>query len=312
VAAAFAIVLPVFVVILIGYAFGKSGRFNAAATKGLTDFTFSIAVPALLFRTVAGASFPAADAAAVWASFFGALLMTWALATMGAAFLLRRSTTDGAAITMSATYGNVVMLGIPLSYTAFGPEAGVTIAILMSIHTPLVWLAGSLHMALAEGGQNAKPLPLIVSDVAKDLARNPIILAVVLGLAWQLTGLGLNVHVDRVLSLLAQASAPCSLIALGLSLVSFEIKGQTPTLALILILKLIVMPALAGLLAFEVFGLDRVAAGVVVLFAAMPTGANAYLFASRYGKAVNSTSGSVALGTILAAPISAGIIWLMS
>jgi len=311
-AAAFAIVLPVFVVILIGYGFGKSGRFTPAATKGLTDFTFSIAVPALLFRTVAGASFPAADAAAVWASFFGALLITWVLATAGSAVLLRRPAPDGAAITMSATYGNVVMLGIPLSYTAFGPKAGATIAILMSIHTPLVWLAGSLHMALAEGSGTSRSLPAIAADVAKDLARNPIILAVVFGLAWQLTGLGLNEHVDRVLSLLAQASAPCSLIALGLSLVSFEIKGQAPTLLLILILKLIVMPALAGLLAIEVFGLDKVAAGVVVLFAAMPTGANAYLFANRYGKAVNSTSGSVALGTILAAPISAGIIWLLT
>jgi len=309
---AVAIVIPVFALIGLGYLFGFRGWFPPGTGKGLADFTFTLAVPAMLFRTVASTDLPAGAALGVWGSFFGALLATWALAALLTHILLRRPAPDGAAITMSATYGNVVMLGIPLSYTAFGPKAGVTIAILMSIHTPLVWLAGSLHMALAEGSGTSRSLPAIVADVAKDLARNPIILAVVFGLAWQLTGLGLNEHVDRVLSLLAQASAPCSLIALGLSLVSFEIKGQAPTLLLILILKLIVMPALAGLLAIEVFGLDKVAAGVVVLFAAMPTGANAYLFANRYGKAVNSTSGSVALGTILAAPISAGIIWLLT
>ena len=46
--------------------------------------------------------------------------------------------------------------------------------------------------------------------------------------------------------------------------------------------------------------LPPVAAAVVVLFAAMPTGANAYLFAMRHGRAVNSASGAVALGTMLA------------
>jgi predicted permease len=44
-----------------------------------------------------------------------------------------------------------------------------------------------------------------------------------------------------------------------------------------------------------------VAAGVVVLFAAMPAGANAYIFAARYSRLANSVSGAVAIGTILAA-----------
>ena len=45
-----------------------------------------------------------------------------------------------------------------------------------------------------------------------------------------------------------------------------------------LVLKLLVMPLIAWVLAFKVFALPPVAAGVVVLFAAMPTGANAYIF----------------------------------
>lgn len=47
--------------------------------------------------------------------------------------------------------------------------------------------------------------------------------------------------------------------------------------------------------------LPPVAAGVVVLFAAMPTGANAYIFAAQYQQLVNPVSGAVALGTVLAA-----------
>lgn len=48
------------------------------------------------------------------------------------------------------------------------------------------------------------------------------------------------------------------------------------------------------------------AAGVIVLFAAMPTGANAYIFAVQYQRLVNPVSGAVALGTLLAASDVAG------
>ena len=47
--------------------------------------------------------------------------------------------------------------------------------------------------------------------------------------------------------------------------------------------------------------LPPLAAGVIVLFAAMPTGANAYIFAVQYKRLVNPVSGAVALGTLLAA-----------
>jgi predicted permease len=43
------------------------------------------------------------------------------------------------------------------------------------------------------------------------------------------------------------------------------------------------------------------AAGVIALFAAMPTGANAYIFAAQYKRLVNPVSGAVALGTLRAA-----------
>ena len=48
-------------------------------------------------------------------------------------------------------------------------------------------------------------------------------------------------------------------------------------------------------------GLPPIAAGVIVLFAAMPTGANAYIFAAQYQRLVNPVSGAVALATLLAA-----------
>lgn len=65
-------------------------------------------------------------------------------------------------------------------------------------------------------------------------------------------------------------------------------------------LKLLAMPAVAFVLA-KLLNLPPIVTGVVVLFAAMPTGANAYIFAVQYQRLVNPVSGAVALGTLLAA-----------
>ena len=139
-------------------------------------------------------------------------------------------------------------------------------------------------------------ISLIIHD--KQVQRDAKV--IVFGTFWRLTGIGIHPALDRVLLLLGQSSVATALVGLGLSLVTFEIKGQAPTLSLILLLKLIVMPTLAWFLATALLDVSPVATAVLVLFAAMPTGANAYLFAMRSGRAVNSASGAVALGTLLA------------
>ena len=89
------------------------------------------------------------------------------------------------------------------------------------------------------------------------------------------------------------------LVALGMSLTGFQIRGQVATMTTICLLSLVLMPAAAWLLATAVFALPPVWTGVAVLLAACPTGANAFLFATRYDVATGSVSGAVALGTTL-------------
>ncbi|MGD9869359.1 MAG: AEC family transporter, partial [Hyphomicrobiales bacterium] len=104
---------------------------------------------------------------------------------------------------------------------------------------------------------------------------------------------------DKMISMLGQAAIPGALVALGVSLTGFKVSGQAPTVLVICVLSLLVLPALAWVLAFHVFTLPPLWASVAVIFAACPPGANAFLFATRYKAAVNSVSASVALGTAL-------------
>jgi len=82
--------------------------------------------------------------------------------------------------------------------------------------------------------------------------------------------------------------------------ISSASRSKARSIAVMGALKLLATPAAAFVLA-KLLGLPPVAAGVIVLFAAMPTGANAYIFAAQYQRLVNPVSGAVALGTLLAA-----------
>jgi malonate transporter and related proteins len=291
------VVLPVFALIALGFAAGRYEYFAVDAVKVINDYTFTLAIPAFLFRAMVKLELGEIPVE-LWLSFFGAAAVTWTLATLATRRVLGRPSADTPSIAMSSCFGNVVMLGIPLSIAAFGETAAAPAALLVALHTPLLFFAGSLQQALV-GEPRQTNLARLGRELFDELAGNPIILSILAGLLWRFTALGLNPAIDRILLMLAQSALATSLVGLGLSLVNFEIKGQVPTLAIILALKLLVMPAVAWLLAVHILALSPVATAVVVLFAAMPTGANAYLFASRNGHAVNSASGAVALGTAL-------------
>lgn len=305
-----AVVAPVFVLIAVGYVAGRLKWISEIGTKGLAEFTFNLAIPALLFRKMATAEYPDVTPYALWGAYYGAAVAIWLIAALATVFLLRRTAAEAASIAMSASFSNVVMIGMPLSISLYGEAAAAPVAILVSLHSPLLWTMASIHLALSSRGEKLSALA-IGRDLWKELSTNVIILSIIAGTLWRLTGLGLHPLADNVISLLGAAGIPCALISLGLSLVGFRIAGQMPTLSMILLLKIFVMPLIAWIMAFHLFQLPLVAAGVVTIFAAMPTGANAYLFASRNNLAPHSASGSVALGTLLSALTAAAVIYAL-
>jgi malonate transporter and related proteins len=292
------IVAPVFALIAAGYVAVLFRFVSETANKGISEFAFSIAIPALLFRTIVISEFPSVSAFSIWGAFYGALALTW-IAALLLSSMFRQDREDGPVFAIGAVYGNIVMLGIPLTLSALGSQAAGPMALILSVNTPLLWLCGTLQMAWVDRKQSGSPASLVL-PIILDLARNPIMLALGFGLLWRLTGLGLHPVVDRTVELLAQAGSPTALIALGINLLRFEVRGAKLGIVIMCALKLLAMPAVAWMLA-HLLQLPPIVAGVVVLFAAMPTGANAYIFAVQYQRLVNPVSGAVALGTMLAA-----------
>jgi malonate transporter and related proteins len=299
-------VLPVFGMILVGYAFAWAKIMDASAVRGLSLFVFNAALPALLFQS--SATVDMADVApwSLWFAFFGGAAITFGL-TWAVARNIEGLNQSGSAVMCTASvYGNIGLLGVPLALSHFGDSVGVPLGLILSVHAPLMWTAATVHREMARnaGGPNWSALGW---ELFRSLGTNAIVLALLFGALWRITGLGLHPIPDKMLSMMADASVPTSLIALGASLAAYSLHGSWHGMFLLVAMKMLVMPLAVFLLAHFVFPLPPLYAKIAVLFAAMPTGANAFLFAQRYDEAVPAVSAAVALGTGLAA-ISASVL----
>ena len=305
------IVTPVFGIMLAGWLSERFRYLPAGAAGIIAQFSFYVAMPAFLFRTMMGIG---AMPAAPWkfaVTFFGAALVIWIAAALVTHYILRRSATDAAAISMGSCFGNGVMLGVPLALSAFGPEAAAPLGILVTLDSLILWLMATLHIEWAGRSDRSVSLVKAAAGVLFDLARNPIVMAVVVGTIWRIAGLGVPKLVDDFLALLGQAAIPSGLFALGMSLATYRIAGQLPTLTAIIVMKMLAFPIVVYLLGEFVFNLPPVWVAVGVLIAAMPVGANAFLFAAKYDRAVGSVSASIAVSTALAVGWISFVLYLM-
>lgn len=181
------IVAPVFALIAAGYASVLFRFVSEGAHKGISEFAFSIAIPALLFRTIVVSAFPDVSPYRMWGAYYGALALIWIAALAISAVLRERreDREDGVVLAIGSVYGNIVMLGIPLVLSALGNEAAGPMSLILSVNTPLLWLCGILQMELVSRKRTGSPLA-VLRPVLADLARNPLMLGIGFGVVWRL------------------------------------------------------------------------------------------------------------------------------
>ena len=201
------------------------------------------------------------------------------------------------------TFGNSVQVGIPLAAALFG-EAGLGIHItLVSLHavvvltviTVLVELDVARTRAVQAGTSH---LWQTVSSTARNAVIHPVVLPVLAGLGWNLTGLPWPQALDETFRLLSSAVAPLCLVLIGLSLATSGASGTLGGAMAVSALKLLALPALALLVAHWGFGLSGLALQVVVVMAALPTGSNPLIFAQRYRTLEGETTAAIVLSTL--------------
>ncbi len=301
-------VVPVFGLIAAGYIFARLNIIDAAAGRGITLFVFNIAIPAFLFRTLVTMEAQNAAPWSLWIAYYGGLAIAWIVAALVSRKVESLDVSGGAAASMATGFGNLALLGTPLALAHFGPAVGAPLGLIISVHAPILWFTATLHRELSRHSADFSIVELS-KTLLRMLATNAIVLGLAAGALWRLTGLGLHSVPDKMLSMLSDAGVPTALVALGVSLAAYDLKGSFGGMFTLIALKMLLMPLCVFLIGSYVVDLPQLWLKVAVLFAAMPTGANAFLFAQRNNESVAAVSGAVAIGTGFAIFTTAALLW---
>lgn len=169
-----------------------------------------------------------------------------------------------------------------------GGTAGVaTMALLVSVCVPACNVAAVWPLA-RQGGQG----------YLKELARNPLIVSTLSGLACNLAGLSLPDLAATTMSRMGQAALPLGLMAVGAGLQMGALREGPGLAAALLSIRHLVLPA-AGIALALTLGLPSAQQAIVVAFAAMPTASSAYVLAVRMGGDGPFVAGLVTLSTLI-------------
>ncbi|HET9978776.1 MAG TPA: AEC family transporter [Burkholderiaceae bacterium] len=301
--------LAVIVAVVLGWLGGRMhwlGKGNDASdpARVLANAAFYIFIPALLFRTTARLDFASIPGPLVLAYFVP--LMAWLLGT----YAWHRRREGGAAPAVRAlalTFGNTVQLGIPLAAALFA-EQGLALHIaLTSIHALILLSIATVLVErdLAHGATLGTQL----AATARSTLIHPVVLPVLAGMVWNLTGFGLHPIVDEVLTLLGSGVVPLCLVLIGVSLAYYGVAGRWRFAVTATLSKLVVAPALVFGFAHWGLGIAGLPLAVIVVMAALPIGSNPLIFAQRYGVLAGEVTAATVFST--AAFVVTLPLWLM-
>ena len=294
------IVVSIFGLIGVGYLATRIGLLSTNVGDRLAEFVFTLAIPCLLFQTLATADFHGVSPWRIWAAYFVPFALVWALSHLMIRRVFGRDSRAGIVAGGSAAYSNGVLIGIPLMQAALGDEGTVFLIVIVAVHLPIMMLVSvflSEWMLAREGtAAGATSRREVFRRLAVSLVTHPILIGVVLGLIWRTTGLSIPRVAAAIIEPLARSAGPLALVASGMALVNYGIARQIRPAIAISVLKLVVLPVLV-FLAASAIGLPPIGVAALTLTAACPAGVNTYLIAQRLGTGEALASNTVLIST---------------
>lgn len=307
-------VAPIFLLILIGWITVKAGLFRADAGDILSDFVFKIAVPMLIFRTLAEANFHGASPFRLWIAYFAGVAVTWSIGHLVTRYLFKQDIRIAVIAGISSAFANNIFIGLPLVGRSVGDSGLVALSILLAVHLPIMMIAGTIMMENAThkavGGEK-RSLMAVVKQVGRNLVTNPLIIGLVLGLCANVSGVPINSVIKTVVDQIASMAGPAALISLGMALTKYTIRGNLGIAATMTLFKLFLLPGCVWIMG-HLLGLSPEWTAALVLTSCVPTGVNAWLLANRFGIGHSVAASTISISTALGVLSVSVWAWLLS
>ena len=283
------LLLPDFSLIFLGYLICRYTALNRSVWQPVESLVYYLLFPVLLFQSIVKSPMDIGAASGL----IGAGMLSGVIG-IALAYSLPHwpwvgkhiDVRDHAASAQVAFRFNS-FIGLAIAERLAGTQGLLMIAVLIGVCVPLFNVAAVWPMA--RHGQHS---------FARELLRNPLIIATASGLAANLLGFQIPEWAVPTVSRISSASLALGLMAAGAGL-QFGLLTRGKTLSVsVLAIRHLVQPLVAFGMA-RMFGLDAVQTTVLLAFAALPTASTCYVLAARMGYNGPYVAGLVTLSTLL-------------
>jgi predicted permease len=302
------LVLPVFAIIVTGWVAGWLGYISRSLADGLVHFAYNIAMPALLFVTIAQE--PARNLLE-WRfllAFGGGSVLCFALVFLTVRAGWRRDLASSTLRGMTAAMTNTGFVALPILHSIYGQPAVLPAAI-ATLFVAGVMFPATVILLESEGrarGRSVRSVALL-----KQIVLNPMVLSTLIGLAWAISGLPIPAPIAAYLHIFAAALTPCALFAIGLGLSVEGMRSNLTASVVLAAVKLIIMPLVVyGLCVAS--GLNPLYTIAAVVCAAVPTAKTVYILAGEYKVEEQLVGATVSITTLLSVPTLLGWLYALS
>lgn len=287
--------LPLFVLILFGFLLIKILKWPKTITDSLTKFTFSAAIPVMLFHIMSHFSEqPTADYRLLFA-FFGGTFVVFILGRWIAAKCFKLDGASGTMFAMGGIYSNNVFVGLPIVRALLGDEAVPSVALVVVFSALILWTLATISIEFAQIGKLSTSS---FKKAIKSVFKNPVILGILAGLIVNYSQLPLPTFVSKSTKMLGDMAAPLSLVVLGMGLAEYKIREGLKLSSFICLIKLAILPFVIYIIA-RLLNLPILETQVVVLLGSMSIAINCYIMSRQFNLLQPAIASSLLISTVL-------------
>lgn len=285
--------LPIIFLIAMGAVLRARNLIDAGFWLPCEKLNYYYLFPALMFSLVGKAQLSEFPVAPIASAVLGAVLVA-AVALWLWRLWLQQPGPVFSSVVQGALRPNTY-IGVAAAAATYGHTGLTVTSISIAVAIPL--LNAASIVVLMRYGKGSAPS---AAQITKALAKNPVILAVLAGLAFNFSGLELPATADSILKILGGASLPLGLLAVGAGLDLHAARaGHGPVLQSSFV-KLLLVP-LVTLLIGAWLGISGAVLATVVLFNALPCTPSAYIMARLLGGDHQLAAGIITVQTLVAA-----------
>jgi len=294
-------IIPLLILISLGFLSRKANILKEGDERILSAYVYYFALPSLFFVAISEIKFTEEILLFIISGILPIIFLLCIYIIIYAIFKIRRSIFY--LISLSTIFGSLAFFGIPFITFAFpeSEEIATLQAAMISI------LAVSISITMLELYSLKEKLSKSFSKVVKRLAKNPLIISILIGLLFSILNVSMPSLIISPLHMLGRSASAVAIFMLGVFLYGREYKNLKMAFGLSL-LRIILLPSIAFILAIF-FSLNKMESTINVLMNAMPMAVSMIVLSQRYNF-YKETMASVILISSVGAIIYLNI-WLL-